>query len=336
MRMTLLVTGGAGFIGSHFIKHWLEHHPEDSVVNLDSLSYAGNLENLDAVKDNPNYRFVKGDVADRELVFDLVKDIDIVVHFAAESHVDRSIMGVEPFIHSNVLGTAVLLDAVHEHGKRMHHVSTDEVYGTLSPEDPPFSETTPYAPRNPYSATKAAADHMVRAYYETHGVPVTISNCSNNYGPQMFPEKFMPLFICNLLEGKKVPVYGDGLQKRDWIWVLDHVRGIEAVIEKGKIGETYCFGGTSEIPNIDVTKMMIELTGRDESFIEYVKDRPGHDRRYDIDYSKAKRELGWEPQIGLKDGLAMMVEWYKENQAWVERCRSGAYRDYYKQQYEER
>ncbi len=334
--MKLLVTGGAGFIGSHFIKYWLANHPDDQITNLDILSYAGNLENLDELKDDPRYTFVKGDVADRDLVFDLVKDVDLVVHFAAETHVDRSIMDVTPFIHANILGTATLLDAVKEYDKRMHYVSTDEVYGTLAPEDPPFSETTPYAPRNPYSATKAAADHLVRAYHETHGTKVTISNCANNYGPQLFPEKFMALFICNLLEGKKVPVYGDGLQKRDWIWVTDHCRGIEAVFEKGKIGETYCFGGTSDIPNIEVTKMMIEHCGRDESFIEHVKDRPGHDRRYDIDYSKAKEELGWTPQVGLKEGLAEMVEWYKANQDWVERCRSGAYRDYYKQQYEER
>ena len=334
--MKLLVTGGAGFIGSHFIRHWLATHPEDEVVNLDKLTYAGNLMNLQDIEADPRYAFVKGDVADRELVFDLVKDVDVVVNFAAETHVDRSIMGVADFIHSNILGTATLLDAAKEFGKRMHHVSTDEVFGTLSPEDPPFSETTPYDPRNPYSATKAASDHLVRAYFHTHNLPVTISNCSNNYGPYMFPEKFMPLFICNLMEGKKVPVYGDGLQKRDWIWVEDHCRGIAAVIEEGKIGETYCFGGEKDKTNLEVVKMMLELTGRDESFIEHVKDRPGHDRRYDVDYSKAQRELGWEPQVSLKEGLAKMVDWYKENVEWIDRCRSGEYRDYYQKQYKDR
>ena len=334
--MKLLVTGGAGFIGSHFIRYWLSTHPEDEVVNLDKLTYAGNLMNLQDVEADPRYTFVKGDVADRELVFDLVKDVDVVVNFAAETHVDRSIMGVADFIHSNILGTATLLDAAKEFGKRLHHVSTDEVFGTLSPEDPPFSEETPYDPRNPYSATKAASDHLVRAYYHTHNLPVTISNCSNNYGPYMFPEKFMQLFICKLMEGKKVPVYGDGLQKRDWIWVEDHCRGIAAVIEKGKIGETYCFGGEKDKTNLEVVKMMLELTGRDESYIDHVKDRPGHDRRYDVDYSKAQRELGWEPQVSLKEGLAKMVEWYKENVEWIDRCRSGEYRDYYQKQYKDR
>lgn len=334
--MKLLVTGGAGFIGSHFIRHWLSTHPEDEVVNLDKLTYAGNLLNLQDVENDLRYTFVKGDIADRELVFSLVRDVDVIVNFAAETHVDRSIMGVEDFIRSNIVGTTVLLDATKEFGKRFHHVSTDEVFGTLEPEDPPFSETTPYAPRNPYSATKAASDHMVRAYHHTHGVQVTISNCSNNYGPQMFPEKFMPLFICNLMEGKKVPVYGDGLQKRDWIWVEDHCRGIAAVIEKGRIGETYCFGGEKDKTNLEVVQIMLELTGRDESFIEHVKDRPGHDRRYDVDYSKAMKELDWKPEMGLKEGLTVMVEWYKNNPEWIENCRSGAYKEYYQKQYEDR
>jgi len=332
--MTILVTGGAGFIGSHFIHYWLETYPNDMVVNLDKLTYAGNLLNLQDVEHDPRYRFVKGDVADRELVFNLVKDVDVIVHFAAESHVDRSIMSAEDFIHSNVLGTSVLLDAAKAHGgKRFHHVSTDEVFGALGPDDPPFDEHTPYAPRNPYAATKAASDHLVRAAFHTHGLPITISNCTNNYGPFMFPEKFMPLFICNLLEGKKVPVYGDGLQKRDWIWVRDHCRGIEAVLQKGKIGETYCFGGEKNKTNLEVVRMLLELTGRDESFIEHVKDRAGHDRRYEMNYAKAQAELGWEPCVGLHEGLKEMVAWYKHHPDWIDQCRSGAYREYYEKQY---
>ncbi len=332
--MKLLVTGGAGFIGSNFIHYWLAKYPEDEVVNLDLLTYAGNLENLKTLENNPNYKFVKGDICDRDLVFDLVKEVDLVVHFAAESHVDRSIMDPSSFIRTNVLGTQVLLDAVREHKKRFHHVSTDEVFGALKPDDPPFNEKTPYNPRSPYSASKAAADHLVRAYYNTYGVEVTISNCSNNYGPYMFPEKIIPLFISNLKENKKVPVYGDGQQVRDWIQVSDHCRGIEFIIKKGKIGETYCLGGKdSEVPNILLTKKLIGIMGKDESFIEYVKDRPGHDRRYAIDYTKVKTELGWEPEIDFDTGLKQMVEWYLANWDWVERCKSGEYQKYYQAWY---
>lgn len=332
--MKLLVTGGAGFIGSNFIHYWLAKYPEDEVVNLDLLTYAGNLENLKTLENNSNYKFVKGDICDRDLVFDLVKEVDLVVHFAAESHVDRSIMDPSSFIRTNVLGTQVLLDAVREHKKRFHHVSTDEVFGALKPDDPPFNEKTPYNPRSPYSASKAAADHLVRAYYNTYGVEVTISNCSNNYGPYMFPEKIIPLFISNLKENKKVPVYGDGQQVRDWIQVSDHCRGIEFIIKKGKIGETYCLGGKdSEVPNILLTKKLIGIMGKDESFIEYVKDRPGHDRRYAIDYAKAKTELGWEPEVDFDTGLKQMVEWYLANWDWVERCKSGEYQKYYQAWY---
>lgn len=332
--MKLLVTGGAGFIGSNFIHYWLAKYPEDEVVNLDLLTYAGNLENLKTLENNSNYKFVKGDICDRDLVFDLVKEVDLVVHFAAESHVDRSIMDPSSFIRTNVLGTQVLLDAVREHKKRFHHVSTDEVFGALKPDDPPFNEKTPYNPRSPYSASKAAADHLVRAYYNTYGVEVTISNCSNNYGPYMFPEKIIPLFISNLKENKKVPVYGDGQQVRDWIQVSDHCRGIEFIIKKGKIGETYCLGGKdSEVPNILLTKKLIGIMGKDESFIEYVKDRPGHDRRYAIDYTKAKTELGWEPEVDFDTGLKQMVEWYLANWDWVERCKSGEYQKYYQAWY---
>jgi dTDP-glucose 4,6-dehydratase len=335
--MRLLVTGGAGFIGSNFIHYWLTKYPEDEIVNLDVLTYAGNLENLKDLESNKNYKFVKGDVCDQSLVFDLVKDVDVVVHFAAETHVDRSILDPSAFIRTNVLGTQVLLDAVKEHKKRFHHISTDEVFGHLGPDDPSFNENTPYAPRSPYSAAKAASDHLVRSYHTTYGVEATISNCSNNYGPYMFPEKIIPLFISNLKEGKRLPVYGDGMQVRDWIHVDDHNRGVDFIIKKGKIGETYCLGGKdSEITNIELTKKIIELMGKDESSIEYVKDRPGHDRRYSIDYSKATRELGWEPEIDFETGLKSMVDWYLENWDWVERCKSGEYQEYYNKQYKNR
>jgi len=334
--MKLLVTGGAGFIGSNFIHYWLENHPEDEIINLDILTYAGNLENLQSIENNPKYKFVKGDVCDRELIFSLVKDVDVVVHYAAESHVDRSIMDPSSFVRSNVLGTQVLLDAVKEYDKRLHHVSTDEVFGALKDIDPAFTEKTPYDPRSPYSASKAAADHLVRAYFHTYGIKMTISNCSNNYGRYMFPEKVLPLFIANLMVDKKVPVYGDGLQIRDWIHTLDHARGVDMILQKGKIGETYCLGGNNELTNLNLTKTLLQVMDKDESYIEFVKDRPGHDRRYAIDFTKAKTELGWEPQIKFEDGLKDMVKWYQDNQEWVERCRSGAYKDYYKKQYEDR
>ena len=332
--MKLLVTGGAGFIGSNFIHYWLENHPEDEIINLDILTYAGNLENLQSIENNPKYKFVKGDVCDRELIFSLVKDVDVVVHYAAESHVDRSIMDPSSFVRSNVLGTQVLLDAVKEYDKRLHHVSTDEVFGALKDTDPAFTEKTPYDPRSPYSASKAAADHLVRAYFHTYGIKMTISNCSNNYGRYMFPEKVLPLFIANLMVDKKVPVYGDGLQIRDWIHTLDHARGVDMILQKGKIGETYCLGGNNELTNLNLTKTLLQVMDKDESYIEFVKDRPGHDRRYAIDFTKAKTELGWEPQIKFEDGLHDMVKWYQDNQEWVKRCRSGEYQDYYKKQYE--
>ena len=334
--MKLLVTGGAGFIGSNFIHYWLEKYPQDEIVNLDILTYAGNLENLQSIENNPKYKFVKGDICDRELIFSLVKDVDVVVHYAAESHVDRSIMDPSSFVRSNVLGTQVLLDAVKEYDKRLHHVSTDEVFGALKDTDPAFTEKTPYDPRSPYSASKAAADHLVRAYFHTYGIKMTISNCSNNYGRYMFPEKVLPLFIANLMADKKVPVYGDGLQIRDWIHTLDHARGVDMILQKGKIGETYCLGGNNELTNLNLTKTLLQVMDKDESYIEFVKDRPGHDRRYAIDFTKAKTELGWEPQIKFEDGLHDMVKWYQDNQEWVERCRSGAYKDYYKKQYEDR
>jgi len=332
--MKILVTGGAGFIGSNFIHYWLKKYPDDAITNLDALTYAGNLENLREVENNKNYKFVKGDICDSALVNDLVKGVDLIVHFAAESHVDRSIMASSDFVRTNVEGTRVLLDAAKNNGLiRFHHISTDEVFGSLKPGDWPFKETTPYDPRSPYSASKAAADHLVRAYWHTHKLPITISNCSNNYGPYQFPEKIIPLFITNLLANKKVPVYGQGKNIRDWIYVDDHNAGVDAIIKKGEIGETYCLGGNSELTNLELTKKILSLMGKDEDMIEYVADRPGHDLRYAMDFSKAKKELGWQPAVNFDQGLQKTVEWYKNNQSWWRKVKSGEYLEYYEKQY---
>ncbi len=331
--MHLLITGGAGFIGSNFIRYILNKYPDYKITNLDALTYAGNLENLKGLENNSNYKFVKGDICDRDLVGELAKDIDVIVHFAAESHVDRSIIDSTDFVRTNVIGTQVLLEAARKNNTRFHHVSTDEVFGSLDSSDPGFNENTPYDPRSPYSASKAASDHLVRAYYHTYGLPITISNCSNNYGPYQFPEKVIPLFISNLLENKKVPLYGDGMNIRDWIHVDDHNRGVDLIIHKGKIGETYCLGGNCELTNKDLTHKILESVGKGEEMIEYVEDRAGHDKRYAIDYSKIKNELGWEPEIDFETGLRELVKWYKENSEWVERCKSGEYKKYYESQY---
>jgi len=332
--MKMLVTGGAGFIGSNFVRYILKKYPDYQVINLDLLTYAGNLENLKDVEKNLNYKFVKGDIADKNLVNELVKDIDIIVNFAAESHVDRSILDSAAFIHTNVIGTHNLLEAAKNNGlKRFHHVSTDEVYGHLGPKNPPFNEKTPYAPRSPYSASKAAADHLVNAYFNTYNLPTTISNCSNNYGPYQFPEKLHGLFITNLLEGKKVPVYGDGMQIRDWLFVEDHCEAIDRIIHDGKTGETYCVGRDCEKSNIEITKKILELLEKGEEMIEYVKDRPGHDRRYAIDFSKIKRELGWQPRTSFDEGMKKTVEWYKANENWWREIKSGEYLKYYEKQY---
>ncbi len=334
--MKLLVTGGAGFIGSNFILYWMKHHPQDYIVNLDKLTYAGNLENLKAVEKNPQYLFVHGDICDAAAVSETMMEVDVVVHFAAESHVDRSIMEPAAFVMTNVVGTQVLLDAaVKNKVKRFHHVSTDEVFGSLSLTDTKkFNENTKYDPRSPYAASKAGSDHLVRAYAETYGLPITITNCSNNFGPYMFPEKLIPLAITNLLEDKKVPVYGDGLYVRDWLYVEDHCRAIEVVLQKGKIGETYCVGGlTEDIANIDVVKKIIKILGKREDKIEYVKDRPGHDRRYAIDWSKIKNELGWKPQHGFDEWLEKTVSWYQEHKDWWMDVKTGAYKEYYERQY---
>lgn len=332
--MKLLVTGGAGFIGANFIYYWMRNYPGDKIVNLDALTYAGNLENLKDLESNPNYKFVRGDICDEKLVDELVKDVDVIVHFAAESHVDRSILGSEEFVRTNVEGTRVLLEAAKNNGgKRFHHVSTDEVFGSLGKGDAAFSEKTPYDPRSPYSASKAASDHLVRAYFHTHNLPITISNCSNNYGPYQFPEKLIPLFVTNLIEGKKIPVYGKGDNIRDWIHVDDHNRGVDLILKKGKIGETYCLGGNSEKTNLEITHKILELMGKGDEMIEYVQDRKGHDKRYAIDFSRAKKELGWEPQISFEEGLKKTVEWYRNNEDWWKKIKSGEYQEYYKRQY---
>lgn len=315
--MKLLVTGGAGFIGSNFIHYWLKKYPEDYIINLDVLTYAGNLENLTDIENNANYKFVKGDICDVDLVNSLVKEIDTIVHFAAESHVDRSILNSADFIRTNVEGTRVLLEAAKNNGnKRFHHISTDEVFGALSFSSLRFNEKTPYDPRSPYSASKAASDHLVRAYYHTHGLPITISNCSNNYGPYQHPEKLIPHFITNLILGKKVTVYGEGKNIRDWIHVDDHNRGVDLILKQGTIGETYCLGGNSERSNLDMTHDILALMEQGEDMIEYVADRLGHDLRYAINYTKAKTELGFEPQISLNEGLSATIDWYKNNHAW--------------------
>jgi dTDP-glucose 4,6-dehydratase len=332
----LLVTGGAGFIGSNFILYWLKKYPQDVIVNLDKLTYAGNLENLTSVASLGNYHFVKGDICDGKLVNQITTDVDIIVHFAAETHVDRSITGAAPFIQTNIVGTHVLLEAVLTHKiKHFHHISTDEVFGSLTLESKQkFIENTPYNPRSPYSATKAASDHLVRAYFTTYGLPVTITNCSNNFGPYQYPEKLIPLAITNLLEDKNVPIYGDGLHVRDWLYVEDHCRAIDLVINKGRKGEIYCVGGTTrDISNLTIIKKILKIMGKDENSLKFVKDRPGHDRKYALDWSKIKRELGWKPMSDLDTYLVKTCQWYKQNQTWWKKLKTIEYQKYYQKQY---
>ncbi len=315
--MKLLVTGGAGFIGSNFIRDYLKNNLDSEIINLDLLSYAGNLDNLKDIEDNPRYQFVKGDINDKELVNSLVKSVDVIVHFAAESHVDRSISDSSLFIKTNVLGTQILLEAARlNNNKRFHHISTDEVYGSLDLNDKKFDETSPYDPRSPYSASKAAADHLVRSYWHTYKLPITISSCSNNYGPYQYPEKLIPLFITNLIENKPVPLYGKGQNIRDWIHVSDHNRAVEKILKEGKIGITYCIGGGNEISNLEITKEILSLMDKKEDMIELVEDRLGHDFRYAIDYSLISQELNWQPEISFSDGLKETVSWYINNEAW--------------------
>jgi dTDP-glucose 4,6-dehydratase len=365
MSRKLLVTGGAGFIGANFVLYWLEQYPDDKVIVLDALTYAGNRANLDSVSTHPNCSFVHGDICDQNLVEKLLREhsLDTIVHFAAESHVDRSITGPDAFIETNVVGTHSLLKAAKklwideglqpEH--RFHHVSTDEVYGTLEPEDPAFSETTAYAPNSPYSASKAASDHLVRAYHHTYGLKVSTSNCSNNYGPYHFPEKLIPLVITNILFDKALPIYGDGQQIRDWLYVVDHARGIEKVILQGEIGETYNIGGINEWANIDIVKLICSLMdqafaedgslaerfpeakavirGESVSLITYVKDRPGHDRRYAIDPKKANDEIGYQPLESFETGIKKTLQWYLDNEAWWQSVMDGSYRSWIENQY---
>ncbi|MEK7597509.1 MAG: dTDP-glucose 4,6-dehydratase [Patescibacteria group bacterium] len=325
--MKLLVTGGAGFIGSNFILYWLKKYLQDKIVNLDKLTYAGNLENLKTVEKNPNYVFSHGDICDVQFVNSLIRNyqIEIIIHFAAESHVDRSIMDPAPFIKTNIEGTYVLLEAALKNKvKKFHHISTDEVFGALELNSKEkFNDLTSYNPHSPYSASKAASDHLVRAYYTTYNLPITISNCSNNFGPYQFPEKLIPLAITNIIENKKVPVYGDGLYVRDWLYVEDHCKAIDLILQKGKIGETYLVGGlTEDIPNIEIIKRILKIMGKDEDQIEFVKDRPGHDRRYAIDWSKINKKLGWKPEHGFDEYLEQTIDWYKNNQDWWRRIKN--------------
>lgn len=313
----ILVTGGAGFIGSCFVRHILNKHPDYKVINLDILTYAGNLENLSDVKDNPNYKFIHGNICDKKLVRDLISQVDWVVNFAAESHVDRSITNPEIFIETNVQGTLNLLQASKEIGiERYLQVSTDEVYGSLGATGY-FYETTPIQPNSPYSASKASADMLVRAYYETYKLPVLTTRCSNNYGPYQYPEKLIPFFISQLLKGEKVPVYGDGLNVRDWLYVYDHCEAIDVVLHKGKVGEVYNIGGHNEKTNMEITKLVLSAMGKDESSIKYVEDRLGHDKRYAIDNTKIQTELGWKPSLTFEEGIKLTIDWYLKNQNWI-------------------
>ncbi|NTV02406.1 MAG: dTDP-glucose 4,6-dehydratase [Chlorobiaceae bacterium] len=346
--MHILVTGGAGFIGSHLVRHLLTVHPSYTVTNLDKLTYAGNLANLRDVEAMPNYRFVKGDITDAAFLEGLFTEnrFDGVIHLAAESHVDRSISSPVEFVMSNVLGTVNLLNAARVawdgafDGKRFYHVSTDEVYGTLGREGM-FTERTPYDPHSPYSASKASSDHFVRAFHDTYGLPVVISNCSNNYGPCQFPEKLIPLFINNIRHNKPLPVYGKGENVRDWLWVVDHARAIDLIYHQGLDGETYNIGGHNEWTNIDLIRLLCGIMdrklGRDpgtsESLVTYVTDRAGHDLRYAIDASKLQRELGWVPSLTFEEGLEETVEWYLSNQEWLDEVTSGAYQHYYEEMY---
>ena len=366
MSKTLLVTGAAGFIGANFVHYWLKNYPEDTVIGLDALTYAGNIANLDPVKDHATFSFVHGNILDQALIESLLRDkgVQTIVHFAAESHVDRSISGPDAFLETNIMGTHSLLKAARQvwlseglcpDDHRFHHVSTDEVYGTLEKDDPAFSESTPYAPNSPYSASKADSDHLVRAYHHTYGLKVSTSNCSNNYGPYHFPEKLIPLVITNILFNKALPIYGDGLQIRDWLYVEDHARGIDLVLKKGEIGETYNIGGINEWANIDIVKLICSLMneqfaenkGLSESFpdaeaaikgdsaslITYVKDRPGHDRRYAIDPKKANSVLGYQPVESFETGIRKTVQWYLNNRDWWEKVMDGSYQEWVSKQY---
>jgi dTDP-glucose 4,6-dehydratase len=338
MTKNILVTGGAGFIGSNFINYILSARDDLNIINLDKLTYAGNLENLKPSEGKKNYHFVKGDITNSELVDYLFNkhSIKYVINFAAESHVDRSILGSEVFYRTNLIGTNVLLEAARRHeAERFLQISTDEVYGSLGATGL-FTEQTPLSPNSPYSSSKAAADLAVMAFHHTYGLPVIITRCSNNYGPLQFPEKLIPLMIINVLNNKKLPVYGDGLNVRDWIYVIDHNKAAELVFEKGKIGEVYNIGASREMKNIEIIKLILKKLGKGEELIEYVKDRPGHDRRYAIDSTKIQKELGWKPTFEFEDAIGATIDWYLENKKWWERIISGEYQKYYDVQYSNR
>lgn len=350
----VLVTGGAGFIGSNFVRHLLSNEPAIRVINLDLLTYAGSKSNLQNLPHEDNHIFIHADIRDQETVHEIFNrfSIDTVVHFAAESHVDRSILGPAAFVETNIVGTFVLLEEAKLHwmgdmeGKRFHHVSTDEVFGSLSPQSAAFTETTPYDPRSPYSASKASSDHLVRAYFHTYHLPITITNCSNNYGPYQYPEKLIPVIITNCLEGKLIPVYGDGKQIRDWLYVIDHCIAIRQVLSKGRIGETYNIGGNNQPTNLEIILQICEILDErlpesphrpHKNLINFVKDRPGHDRRYDMDISKVSSELGWQPLESLHTGLQKTIEWYLTNQDWVKHIQEeSGYLDWIEENYNER
>jgi dTDP-glucose 4,6-dehydratase len=319
IRNRLLVTGGAGFIGSNFIHYWLKQHPEDQIVNLDALTYAGSLTTLQDIAGEANYTFVQGSITNRELVDELMSNSDVVVHFAAETHVDRSIATPEVFLETNVLGTFELVRAALAHNiKRFHHISTDEVFGALELDSAEkFTLESPYQPHSPYAASKASSDHIVRSFGDTYGLPFTLTNCSNNYGEYHFPEKMIPRAITNLMDGEKVPIYGDGLYVRDWLYVQDHCQAIELVLESGQVGETYLVGGMNkDVNNLELTALLLRMMGKDESMLEYVADRPGHDRRYSVDWSYINQKLGWQPSVTLEEGLQKTVDWYQSHQDW--------------------
>lgn len=338
--MKILVTGGCGFIGSNFIRYFLNSYNSYNLINVDKLTYAGNLENLSDISYSPRYQFIKGDIADSQLMDELVKKgLDAIINFAAESHVDRSIEDPNAFIKTNIYGTFVILEAIRKvfpkQKIRFIHISTDEVYGSLS-EEGSFREDMPLAPNSPYSASKASADMLVRAYHHTYGLPVIITRCSNNYGPYQFPEKLIPLLISNAIEDKELPIYGDGMHVRDWIYVEDHCRALDVVLHHGKEGEVYNIGGRSELPNLFVAKTILDKLGKPHSLIRFVKDRPGHDRRYAMDFSKIERELGWKPLVSFDEGISRTIHWYKTNEDWWRRVKTGEYLEYYERMYKNR
>lgn len=331
--MKLLVTGGAGFMGSNFIHYILKKYPDYEIINLDKLTYAGNLRNLSDIENNPRYEFVKGDISDPKIVHELISRVDVVINYAAETHVDRSILAPQEFAQTDVIGTLTLLNAIREHGNRIKlvQISTDEVFGSI--DDGKFNENSPFEPNSPYAASKAGGDLMCRAFWVTYKTPVIVTHSCNFYGPNHYPEKLIPLAITNLLEGKKVPVYGDGKQVREWIYTQDHCSAVDTILHKGREGEIYNIGTEREIENLETVKLILKFLNMDDSYIEFVKDRPGHDRRYSLDTSKLRNELGWKPEIEFEDGMESTVEWFKNNESWWKEIKSGEYQNYYMEQY---